>query len=74
MNYYYEEIDIGTYVNGDYTINTIKPKYSNEYETAVMLTEFGEWHIVEKDINKKDAEKSYNKYCNMTQEQLDKLI
>lgn len=74
MKEFYKEIHVGTYINGDYTIDTIKPRNSNEYETAIMLTEFGQWHIVKKDYDKTEAEKTFNKYCNMSQEELDKLI
>ena len=74
MNEFYKEIRIGSYVNGEYTIDTVKLRNSNEYETAIMLTEFGEWHIVKKDYDKTEAEKTFNKYCNMSQEELDRLI
>ena len=74
MNEFNEEVYIGTYVNGEYTINTVKARYSNIYETAIMLTEFGQWHIVKEDHNKTDAEKTFKKYCDMSQEELNKLI
>lgn len=54
-----EEI-IGMYIKwGEYTISTIKPKYSNIYETAIMLNELGSWHIVEVYTTKKEATKGY---------------
>lgn len=68
---YNEEIIIGNHINGDYTISTIKPKYSNIYETAIMLTELGDWHIVEKYSSKEDAIKGHEKYCNMNDEEIE---
>ena len=71
---FYKFITIGCDENRDYTISTIKPTYSNVYETAIMLTELGDWNIVEKYNDKEDAIKGHNKYCNMTSEELDNII
>ena len=69
-----EVIVIGNDINGDYTISTVKPKYSKIFETAIMLTEFGEWHIVKKYTDKEEAKKGHKEYCNMTNKELDKII
>ena len=73
MNFY-EEIRIGNEKSGEYTINTIKPRNSNIFETAIMLTELGEWHIVEEYKTKEDAIKGHKKYCSMAVNELDKII
>jgi len=73
MNYD-EFIEIGKTVNGDYTISTIKPNKSNIFETAIMLTEFGQWHIVEEYNSKEDAIKGHERYCSMEVNELDKII
>lgn len=67
-------IIVGNDINGDYTISTVKPKYSKFFETAIMLTEFGEWHIVEKYNDKEAAIKGHKKYYNMSVNELDKII
>lgn len=67
-------ITIGNKKNSDYTISTIKPKYSNVFETGIMLNEFGEWNVVEKYTNEEDAMKGHEKYCSMTVDELDKII
>ncbi|XZH36925.1 hypothetical protein ACSW82_04960 [Clostridium perfringens] len=69
-----EVIVIGNDINGDYTISTVKPKYSKIFETAIMLTEYGVWHIVEKYKNEEDAIKGHRKYCGMAVTELDKII
>ena len=71
---YYKDITIGFNRNGSYTISTKKPKYSNVYETAVMLTELGIWHILDRTNDKEKAEYNHKKYISMKESELDKII
>lgn len=71
---YYEFIEVGKTVNGEYTISTIKPSNSNIFETAIMLTELGDWHIVAKYKTLEDAAKGHNKYCDMNEKELETKI
>lgn len=67
-------IEIGNTQVGDYTINTIKPNHSNIYETAIKLTELGDWHIVLKYISKEDAIKGHEIYCNMNENEIEEIL
>lgn len=69
-----EFVIVGNDINGDYTISTVKPKNSKVFETAIMLTEFGTWHIVEAYEDEEAAIKGHKKYCNMSVNELDKII
>lgn len=71
---YYKEITIGYNQNGSYTISTKKPKYSTIYETAVMLTELGIWHILDRTNDKEKSEYNHKKYISMEESELDKII
>ena len=72
MNYE-EYVIVGKDNNNDWLISTIKPSYSNVYETAICLEGLDDWHIIEEYTTRELALEGHRKYKEMTDDELNIL-